>query len=332
MTLQEHDTTPKKLFEDISAGRFKPVYYFYGSEDYRIIEAEKYLAHQFLPDRQLTTNYCKIDARKTGCADILAELAVYPMLGERQIITVSNVQCYRPTEVDRILKVLTPPDPNRIVVFSTPSARTPKKKSAFMNKIAQAAETVEFKKLTARETAGMIRRKLSERELKIEPEALTILTELVAGNRGALEAEVNKLVDYEEQGGTVTVEDVRHVSSGFQVYSVFSLAEEIVAGDSRRVLRQVRALLGDGNSATGILFFIGQHFLFLYLVKNGKPLPARFRWLAGRYRAQVPKFENEQLEQILIEVAQADASLRRQKLKPEIALEVLVLKLLGETK
>jgi len=330
MAARESDTTPKRLFDDISAGKFKPLYYFYGGEDYRIVEAEKYLAHQFLPDKQLITNYRKINSRKTGCADLLAELSVYPMLGERQVIAVSDIQSYKPTEIDRILKVLTPPDPNRIVIFSTPSARTPKKKSAFMSRIRQAAEDVEFRKLTAGETAAIITRRLNQCGLKILPEALTMLTELIAGNRGALESEVNKLADYRESGDTVTVEDIQKVSAGFQVYSVFNLADEIIAGDSRRVLRQVRALIADGNSATGILFFVGQHFLLLYLVKNGKPLPPNRRFLAGRFRQQAARYDNDRLERILMEIAEADASLRAGGLKPQAALEVLALKLLQE--
>ena len=55
--------TPQKLFADISAGKFAPVYYFYGDEDYRIIEAEKYLASQFISSKLLLTNFRKLDAK-----------------------------------------------------------------------------------------------------------------------------------------------------------------------------------------------------------------------------------------------------------------------------
>ena len=67
-----------------------PAYYFFGTEDYRIVEAEKYVARQFLPDRQLVTNYRKIDGKKTSCSDLLAELSSLPMLGERQVFGVTS--------------------------------------------------------------------------------------------------------------------------------------------------------------------------------------------------------------------------------------------------
>ena len=101
-------------------------------------------------------------------------------------------------------------------------------------------------------------------------------------------------------------------------------------GRSRRALAQVRKLLAEGNSADTILYFIEQHFLFLYLTKNNKPLPPTRRWLARRLRGQTARFTNKQLESTLQACAETTASLRRGGLKPEVALEALVVELLGQ--
>ena len=100
--------TPTQLQSEISAGKFRPAYYFWGTEDYRIIEAEKYLARQFLPDLQLTTNYRRIDARKASFAEISAELSAYPMLGERLVVAVSEVQKLSSDELEKLAKLLSP--------------------------------------------------------------------------------------------------------------------------------------------------------------------------------------------------------------------------------
>ena len=86
-------TTPRQLLQDISGGKFKAAYYFYGSEDYRISEAIKYIAHQFLPDMQLTVNYRKFDGRKIKTGDLLTELSTLPMLGEKQVFVVTDMPC-----------------------------------------------------------------------------------------------------------------------------------------------------------------------------------------------------------------------------------------------
>ncbi len=110
-------TTAQQLVNDIAAGKFKPVYYFFGPEDYRIIEAEKFIATQFLPGTQRSTNYRRLDGRKTGAADLINELAAFPMLGEKQVIAVSDIQHYKPTDLQKILKMFSPTDPNRVIVL-----------------------------------------------------------------------------------------------------------------------------------------------------------------------------------------------------------------------
>jgi DNA polymerase-3 subunit delta len=323
--------TPHQLLADISAGKFKPVYYFFGQEDYRIIEAEKYLASQFLPKRQLTTNYRRLNGKKSSTNDLIAELSVYPMLGERQVFGITDFQSYKPTEIKRILKLLTPTDPNRIVVLSSPADKAPKKNSAFFKTMSQAAEVVEFQKLTAAETQGFVRGKLEKAGMTIEPGALELITELIAGNRGALEAEVEKLVNYKtEEGSTsVTEEDIRRLTTGFEVYTVFELADHIIAGDTRKVLNQIAILTGEGTNPTGILWHLGNHFVSLYLVKNGKPLDARRRWLTGRFRLQTGKYSNAALEKMIIEIAETDSALRHSSgVKGEMQLESLVLQLM----
>jgi len=322
--------TPGEFLKEISSGKFQPIYYFFGEDDYRIIEAEKYLASQFIPDLQLITNYRRFDGKKTARADLQAELAVYPMLGEKQLIAVANIQSYKKDDIEKILKILTPADPNRIVVFSSPAAKIPKKKSAFYRNMTGAVASVEFNKLSDTETRRMITRKLEKNGLKIEPEALSLFTELIAGNRGALEAETDKLINYKDENQTVTPEDIKKIAAGFQTYTVFTLADHIIAGQSKKVLQQIKTLIADGNNPTGILFFLGLHFISLYKVKNNKPLESNRRWLTYRFRTQAEKYENERLEDILIEIARTDADLRRGKLKPVLVLEALALKLTGE--
>jgi DNA polymerase-3 subunit delta len=324
--------TPRQLFSDISAGKFSPVYYFFGSEDYRIVEAEKYIAGRFLPHQQWTTNYRRLDGRRTSCSDVIAELSVYPMLGERQLFAVTDFQGFKPTEVKQILSMLSPEDPNRVVVLSSPASRSPKKSSAFYKNIVGAAKVVEFAKLTPKVTEGTIVRKLKKDGLEIEKPALDVLTELVAGNRGALEAETDKLINFVGPGSTITADHVRQIAAGYEVFTVFTVAENILKGDAARVLRQIHLLLAEGTSVTGIMFFLGQHFLSLYQVKNGRPLEPRRRWQEGRLRDQAGQFSNEQLEEIIQVIAGADRDVRYGGMKAEAILEQLVLQLIGGRK
>ena len=324
--------TPSTLFKDITAGRFKPAYYFFGSEDYRISEAEKFVARQFLPNRQLATNLYKIDGRRTKVPELMAELSNFPMLGEKQVFVVRDFQSYRPKDITRILNLLTPPDPNRIIIFSSPSARTPRRNSAFLKAVSKVAEIIEFKKLNYQESTGIIRARLEKEEIKISAEAMKLLTELVAGSRGAMEVELVKLCNYKEPGDTVEVADIKAVSAGYEVFGIFDLADQVVAGDTKKVLAMVRSLLTGGNSSATLISLMQQHFTSLYLVKNDKSPLGNRAFLVHKFRQQGQRYENRRLEEIIIEIADADRQLRHKGIKPETTLEMLVMSLAGENK
>ncbi len=252
------------------------------------------------------------------------------MLGERQIVIVSSFQSYKPTEIDRILKPLSPPDANRVVIFTTPAAKAPKRKSAFLNKMEKTVQVVEFKKLAQEDVRKIIRNRLLKEEIAIDNDALTLLSELVAGGLGPLESEVNKLVNYRRAGETVTVDDVGAVCSGYASYNVFTLADEIVAGRTTTVLKMIDRLLADGNTAVAIATLLQQHFISLYLVKNGKKPLGRREFLVAKFRSQAARYDNKRLERIIIEIADTDGEFRKQALKPPVALEMLALKMLGD--
>ncbi len=322
--------TPQELAREIGAGKFRPAYYLFGADNHRIVEAEKYIAAQFLPDRQLSTNYRRINARGTPINDLLTELSTIPMLGERQVFGISEFQNCKPTQVANVLKMLTPADPNRIVVFSSPSVRTPKKTSAFFKAVSNAVTPVECRKLTEREAAAIIRHRLEKAELEISTDAAKRLVELVAGSMGALATEVAKLTCYKQKDETIDIADIEKITAGHDVYSIFQLSDEIIAGNENRVLRTIKKLVEEGNSPGAMISLLQRHFLSLYLVKNNKAPIGNLRWMTQRFRTQAERYGSKQLEEIIKNLAQAASDVRGGTIKPTMVLEMLVLGMLGQ--
>jgi len=324
--------TPKKLIDDVGRGQFKPAYYFYGLEDYRISEAIKYVTNQFLPEKQIITNFQRLDGRRTKCADLIAELSIFPMLGERQVFSVSNFQSYKPTEVDRVLKLIDSADTSRVVIFSSPASKspkkTPKKTPAFLRKLSAVGDCIEFARLSSRQASNQVKGTLSKANLDIESDAMELLVGLLDGNRGALVAEINKLVDYKQAGETINTADIEKIAAGYQTFTVFEFAGYVVAGDRARVFDLIHRLLAEGSTPTGLLFFLGQHFVRLYLLKAGKSIEPNMRWLEGRIRGQAQGYELDHLRRIICLIAEVDANLRHKRTVPELALDQLVLQMM----
>ena len=147
---------------------------------------------------------------------------------------------------------------------------------------------------------------------------------------GGLIAEVNKLVDYVGEGGRITREEIALVSSDDQAFEVYELAEYIAAREIDRAIAILGSLLRKGERASSLLFWIGEHFIGVYLSKNGKPVRMGNRDMSWKYRKHVNLFTNEQLEQIIELTAQADMDLRS-NIKPErVILEKLIIGILAD--
>lgn len=318
---------PGQLLASVKAGKFKPAYYFFGSEDFRLSEAMKYVARSYLPESQASMNLRKFDGRETRCGDLITELSTLPLLGERQVFAISNFQSFKPKEREHILKLLGGPDIGRLVILSSPASKAPKRSSAFIKQVSSAAEVVEFGQLTPGESRGMLSSRLSKEGLQIENEALNDLTELVAGNRGAIEAELSKLTNSFESGSTITRDDVHRICVDYVLHDIFKVADSILQGNAAHTLKMVKFLVGNGNSAVAIVTLMLQHFICVYLAKNGKRPLGNRAWLTNKFRQQGAEFDNNRLEQMILAIAQCNSELRWSKIKSETLLEMLIINL-----
>lgn len=316
--------SPAELAKEIDAGRFRAVYYFFGSEDYRIKEAEKKLAAVFLPLRIQSTNYTVLSALKIKFDDILTELSMIPMLGERQVFIIDDIQSLSQAQIDKILNLLTPPDPNRVVVFASPSAKTPGKKTKLFGFLTSKTTAVEFPRLRMQSARGKIRALLKEKDLEIEPKALEMLAELGDGDMGGIIGEVGKLIDYVGETKNITTNDVAAVASNYQSFKVFELADRAALGQIDKALSVIDYLLKKGENPSGLMFWMSEHFLNLYLTKNGKSIGKGKRDMSWKYRPQIGLFDNNQLEKIIKFVAEANFDMRNNVRPEKLILERLV--------
>jgi DNA polymerase III delta subunit len=318
--------SPNQLLESISKGKFRPVYYFFGAEDFRRTEAEKYVADHFLPDMQRATNYHRIDSKRISAGELMANLSNLPMLGEKEVFIIGSFESFKPKEIEQILRLLKSDDPNRVVILSTPSSKSPSKKSEFFKLMSDVAETVEFPRFRSDETQKFIRSRLAKNKISISSDALDLLTGLVSGDRGGLESEVNKLIDF-KGAGEISVADIKNICVGYELYGIFELADIIIQGKTQRTLRAIISLLGAGTNVDTLIVLLQQHFLSLFLVKNGKAPVGNRGFLTWKFRQQAETYSNPQLEKIIITLADANAEVRHQRLPQNLVLEMLALNL-----
>ena len=316
--------SPSELAKEISAGRFEPLYFFYGSEDFRIKEATRAIVSKFLPRQQLATNYNQVSAAKSRIEDILTDLSVFPMLGERQVFVISDIQALSPANIEKIFATLSPTDPNRVVILTCPAAKMPRKNTKLLKILTENTTSVEFPKLARGSSISKIKSLIKPHEVEIEGEALNILAEMLGGNLGALTGEVNKLIDHVGSGGTIKKQHIAALSCDFQAFNIFELVNYAALGDFDKSMTVIDFLTKKGERPSGLLFWLGEHFIGLYLTQNQKSPTSGRKSTAWKYAGQLNRFSNEKLERIILLIADADFDLRNNVGPDRLILERLI--------
>lgn len=322
--------SPEQFHREVTDGRAAPVYYLFGSEDYRVVEAEKVVAGLFVGPEQADHAVRRLNARQHPLRDILDALQSLPLLGGRRVITIAEAQSLRPDQFEPLAAVLRQPDPDRLVLLTSPSARLPKKDSAFLRNVLSVAVIVQFPPLTAAEAATLVDRRIDQNQLRLDPVARERLLTLVGQRKGAIEQEMKKLATY-AGGNPISADEVSHLTSDWTDTAAMSLARAILQQDRARALMFLQQSLQQGVGHGTLIWQVGNYLTDMLLIRLGQTPSARWGENAQTRRQDAPRFRPDQLEQAIVAVAKAERQLRHSPLSDEFLLEALVVTLFEES-
>lgn len=170
--------------------------------------------------------------------------------------------------------------------------------------------------------------------VKIAPEAATLLADFSGNHLRLLANELDKLATYVGQNATITVLDVRKLSAQVQEARIFDLADALAQRNRKQALNILHDLLSDGEVPIVLIATIISQMRRLLLVKELAQQGMRSGqiastlgmapFIADKCLRQVGNFSVAQLESIYRQLMATDAALKRSKMAPEMALDLLV--------
>jgi len=312
-----------QLITEINTGRFRPVYFFHGEEDYRKAEAVKYIVGHYLPEAQRILNFTRMTVDKTDFQAICAELAALPMLGERRLIFVDEVQRLKPTQQQKLFALLASPPPETVVILNSPAEHTPKKTSAFFRDVSRIAEPVEFGRLGKESAALKITKTLEAARMTCDPEAVQLLAELTDGDFGGLVGEIEKLSLSAEGGAHIGVAEVKALASSYEQFTMFELTDAVVARDREKAVRIFNDLTNQGERPDSFLWPLSNHFMNLLKANAGKRINGA-PFYVRKLEQQARQLGAGRLERVVSRLAQTGREIRRSKMKAAVLVENLI--------
>jgi DNA polymerase III subunit delta len=170
--------------------------------------------------------------------------------------------------------------------------------------------------------------------VSIAPEAKKLLADFIGNNLRLLANELDKLATYVGKEATINIDDVRQLSAQVQEARIFDLTDALAQRNRQQALNILHDLLSDGEPPLKLLSTITTQVRSLLLVKELAQKGMRAPQIAStlgiapfivdKSLRQVGKFSPAQLEGAYRQLLATDAALKRSRLTPEMALDLLV--------
>ena len=172
--------------------------------------------------------------------------------------------------------------------------------------------------------------------VKITPEATTMLANFIGNQLRLLANEIDKLATYVGNRKVIDVADVRLLSAQVQEARIFDLTDALAQRNRKQALDLLHDLLSDGEPPLRLISTITSQVRSLLLVKELADDGMRAQQIAAatglvpfvveKALRQIGKFKMTQLENAYRQLLATDAALKRSRMTPEMALDLLVVK------
>lgn len=183
--------------------------------------------------------------------------------------------------------------------------------------------------------SNWINKRAATARVKIAPDASALLANFIGNNLRLLANEIDKLATYVGPEGTIQATDVRQLSAQVQEARIFDLTDALAQRRRKEALNLLHDLLSDGEPPLKLISTITSQVRSLLLVKElaqkGMRSPqisstlGMAPFLVDKAMRQVPNFSMAQLEGTYRQLLATDAALKRSRLTPEMALDLLVI-------
>ena len=170
--------------------------------------------------------------------------------------------------------------------------------------------------------------------ITISPQAATLLANFIGSQLRLLANELDKLATYVGESKTITADDVRKLSAQVQEARIFDLTDALAQRNRKQALDILHELLVDGEPPLVLISTITSQVRSLLLVKGLAQKGMRAAQIASatgiapfvaeKALRQVGKFSVSQLENAYRQLLATDAALKRSRMTPEMALDLLV--------
>lgn len=229
------DAAAKKVWTNIKARKFEPVYLLQGEETYYIDLLSDYIEANALSDSEKGFNQVVVYGKDVTVATILTHAKRFPMMSDKQVVIVKEAQDIQDLQKEGgaklLLSYLSNPQPSTILVLCHKHKSLDKRKE-LGKKADQLAVSLTFKKPYENQLGEFISEYITEKGYRMDDAAIRILAEYVGNDLSRLTNEIEKILIDSSKETTIRPETVMSRVGISKEYNIFELQKAFVTKDT----------------------------------------------------------------------------------------------------
>ena len=254
---------PDQLMQELSAGTLRPVYLLSGEETLLLDRALAEIEKLALANAMAEFNCDRFRTREAGAAEVLAAAQTLPIMAERRLVVVKELEAWRAEEQEQLADYLEDPAATTclVLVAAEVDARRKMAKAA-----GRAGAVVEFKHPYPSQLPALVRELAQGHGQTIEPDAVDLLVELKGNSLQMLEQELLKLALYLGQEKRITREHVAEAVADTKLAGVFEFTDAVGAKNPEAALRAFHRMMDMGEAPLAVLGMVARHLRLIWKI------------------------------------------------------------------
>ena len=233
-------TAYRKIVDELRAGTYRPVYLLHGEETFFIDRLEAEIEGGALQEHERDFNLTVLYGRDTD-PDALKDICLrYPMMAERQVVVVRELQAWRIDVIEKLGPYLLKPTPTTVLVLCHKHKKVDGRRAVVKQVQKGGGVVFQSDKVKEEELPALLVNLARKQDRKLGPAEASLLATHLGADLAKAVKEVEKLCIMTEPQGTITSAIIQRIVGISKDHNVFELQEAIGTRNTVKAQRIAR--------------------------------------------------------------------------------------------
>ncbi|MCC6911397.1 MAG: DNA polymerase III subunit delta [Flavobacteriales bacterium] len=217
----------KKIMTDLRAGTFKPVYLLHGEESFFIDRISMEVERLALEDHERDFNQTILYGRDTD-PDLVKDTCLrYPMMAERQLVVVRELQKWRIDALEKLESYFLKPTPTTVLVLCYKHKKVDGRKSILKSVTKGGGQVYLSDKVREDKLPDLLISFAKNQKRRLGGAEASLLANYLGSDLAKAMKEVEKLCLVTDEGGVISSEVIQRFVGISKDYNIFELQNAI---------------------------------------------------------------------------------------------------------